>query len=273
MPSRSRKKKRHILLIIILIALAVLFLYKEIGKESFRQNIRDIVGIEEEIKPEKLPEIAIVIDDLGYNKKVAGELFEMKMPLTLSIIPQRTYSKWIAEEGHKLGHDIIAHIPMEAKDPSQKLGSGGLYSWMTDREILDTLREGLEGLPGIKGASNHMGSLLTEDERAMSLVMSAIKHRRLFFLDSLTTPKSIATKTAKAKGIKVLKRDVFLDGKDDSAYIEERWQEAVEIARKRGYAIVLAHPRENTINFLKKSLASKERVKLVKLSELSSPQK
>ncbi len=269
MPSKRRvkakNKKHHILLFILLIIAAVFFTYRELGKEEIPESILD-QSIPQE-KPEVLPKIAIVIDDLGSSKKLAKEIFNIKAPLTLSIIPHTPYAVWIAEEGHRLGHDVIEHIPMEPKNPRHKLGKGGLYTWMTDEEIAGSLKENLDSIPHIKGASNHMGSSFTEDERAMSIVISGLKDRRLFFLDSLTTPNSTGIKLARAQGVKTLRRDVFLDGKD-TADIETQWKGLVKLAKKRGYAIALAHPRKNTIEFLKKVISTDEII-IVPLSGLT----
>jgi len=95
-------------------------------------------------------------------------------PLTLSILPQEVYSEWIAEEGQKLGRDIIVHVPMEASRPL-RLGNGGLYTWMTDREIAETLEKDILSVPHIIGASSHMGSAFTEDERVMKVVISELE--------------------------------------------------------------------------------------------------
>ena len=114
-----------------------------------------------------------------------------------------------------------------------------------------------------------MGSAFTEDERAMSIPIAVLKEHKLFFLDSLTSPISAGFKLAEKQGIKALKRDVFLDDKDTADYIKEQWEKAVNIAQKRGHAIILAHPKENTISFLKETLPKNE-VKIVPLSELGA---
>jgi hypothetical protein len=211
--------------------------------------------------------VAIVIDDLGVSKKAASSVLSINASLTLSILPHETHTKWIAEEGHRLGHDVIGHIPMEATDP-HSLGKGGLYTWMTDTEILDTLAEDLDAIPHLKGVSNHMGSAFTGDERTMYVFMSGIKEHGLFFLDSLTTPKSVGSTIANQLGVKALQRDIFLDYKDNPGYIKNQWEELTGIARKKGYAIALAHPRTNTIEFLKKTLSDNQ-VMVVPLSELA----
>ena len=271
---KSKTKKHHILLILLLIAGVVFFLHKEASKESARKDLSAIFKTEPEPKlkpkPSALPRVAVVIDDLSTNRKKAEEILKISPALTLSVLPQETYTKWVAEEGYKLGHDIIGHIPMEAKEP-HKLGRGGLYTWMSDDEILKTLQEDINSIPHIKGVSNHMGSAFTEDERAMKALLSGIKKYNLFFLDSITTAKSAGAKTAGLQGIKLFKRDVFLDEKDTPEDIKAQWDKAVKIAKEKGYAVVLAHPRKNTIEFLKNVIRDNKEVMIVPLSEAAKP--
>ncbi len=267
MPSSRRiktKKHYHIIVILLLIAAATFFLYKEFGKEDLQPETLE--EIQPEITYEIFPEIAVVIYGLGTSKKAAASIFEINAPLTLSIIPYTQYSEWIAEEGYKMGYDVIGHIPMEAKEP-HSLGKGGLYTWMTDDEIRETLQESFDSLPHIKGISNYMGSAFTENERAMYVLISVLKEHGFFFLDSLTTPRSAGIMLAGEQGVKALKRDVFLDYKDNPEDIEAQWKKLVNIAQKKGFAITLALPRKNTIEFLKKTLPSDE-VMIVPLSEL-----
>ncbi len=268
---RKSKGKRHyhILLILFLALIGVFFLYKEFSKEGIKP-VKTIKPVQPKKKHEALPKVALVIDDLGPSKKAALDILGINGSFTLSILPHETYTKWIAEEGNKRGHDVIGHIPMEAKG-TFKLGKGGLYTWMTDSEIRETFQGDINSIPHMKGVSNHMGSAFTEDERAMSIPIAVLKEHKLFFLDSLTSPISAGFKLAEKQGIKALKRDVFLDDKDTADYIKEQWEKAVNIAQKQGYAIILAHPRENTIRFLKETLPKNE-VKIVPLSELTTSQ-
>lgn len=277
--SRNRKgflKARHLFLFFLLLAVITgVFIYHELGTDVFQKRTEIAPGktplSEERAQTpaeEKaiLPRIAIVIDDLGPDKKPVSTLLGLDVPLTLSVIPHQTYSSWIAGESKSRGHDIIAHIPMEAKDP-HRLGKGGLYTWMTDDEIRETLQESIRTTPHIKAVSNHMGSAFTEDERVMGVLISILKEQGMFFLDSLTTSNSAAERVARQRGVRVLQRDVFLDNEDDPASIEAEWKKLIDVARRKGYAVALAHPRKNTIAFLTRKLPESE-VKLVLLSDL-----
>ena len=79
-------------------------------------------------------------------------------------------------------------------------------------------------------------------------------------------------------GVPFLARDVFLD---DAATefadpggapgaLEIAWERGIALAKKRGQAIVIAHPRKETLVFLseKIGLLGKEGPRLVRVSEL-----
>lgn len=269
-------KTRYLLLFFLALSVITsVFVYRELD--------RDVLQKKEAVQPKKIPttedraettpgkrthvpRIAIVIDDLGPDKKAVNLLLDLNVPLTLSVLPHETYSSWAADEARNRGYEVIAHLPMEAKDP-HRLGKGGLYTWMTDDEIRATLVESLSKLTGLKGASNHMGSAFTEDERAMTVIILMLKGQGLFFLDSLTTSHSATERVARQGGVKILQRDIFLDNSDDPADIASQWRKLTDIARSKGQAIGLAHPRKNTLDFLTKTLPGSE-VKLVPLSEL-----
>jgi polysaccharide deacetylase 2 family uncharacterized protein YibQ len=279
MPSQKRrikkrksknKRHRHFLFILLLVVVGTFFVYKEFSREDVRQP-----GTAKRVHPQEtakkkykegLPKIAIVIDDLGPNKNAALRVFDIDASITLSILPQETYTAWIAGEGRRRGFEVIGHIPMEAKTP-HKLGKGGLYTWMTDDEIRKTVNQNIDSIPDIRGASSHMGSAFTENERVMSVLLSELSKRRLFFIDSLTNPRSVGSLLAGKYGVKVLKRDIFLDNEISIDSLNTQWERAVNIARKRGYAVVLAHPGKNSIAFLKEAVSTYD-IKTVYISEL-----
>ncbi|UCF87536.1 MAG: divergent polysaccharide deacetylase family protein [Nitrospiraceae bacterium] len=269
--SRGKNKKhRHIFLILLLILFALFLLYREFGENEFysQENLSPETSQKDLSKgwEDLLPKVAIVIDDLGPSRQKALEVFHINVPFTLSVLPHESSSRWIAQEGYSLGFEVIGHIPMEAKKP-MKLGKGGLYLQMTDDEIIETLSGAINALPNIQGISNHMGSALTEDRQAMQSVLSVLHEYKLFFLDSLTSAGSVGYELARSRNVRAMKRDVFLDYKDDAVYIGEQWEKLVRTAEEKGYAIGIAHPRKNTLEFFKKTLPS-DRVTVVPLSEL-----
>jgi len=69
----------------------------------------------------------------------------------------------------------------------------------------------------------------------MTFLMSELKSRNLFFLDSMTNAKSTAFSIAKEFGLKAAKRDVFLDNDSDRpAKIRKQFDELTRMAKLNG---------------------------------------
>jgi hypothetical protein len=125
---------------------------------------------------------------------------------------------------------------------------------MSDDEIRVLVTRYLAGSPGVVGVNNHMGSLATQDLRVMTTVLSVIKRQRLFFLDSLTSGKSIAYTTARDMGVPTARNGIFLDDTDDVLVIEQQLLRLLEIAHEHGTAVAIGHPRLKTYEVLKRNL-------------------
>ncbi len=204
------------------------------------------------------PRIVFIIDDIGYNKKIADLLFSLDHRVTFAILPQLPYSKYFAEEGKKRGFSTILHLPLEPEDAEQDPGPGKITVDMGVNEVRETLEKDLASVPGVLGVNNHMGSRATRDRGLMYIVLKELKRKQLIFLDSITSSNSIGHKVAYALGMPVLKRDVFLDNQDDSDYISKHIDEAAQVARQNGVAVVIGHYREKTLSAIKKAIPKLE---------------
>ncbi|MFT4573832.1 MAG: hypothetical protein ACI85E_001037, partial [Marinomonas primoryensis] len=108
----------------------------------------------------KMPRIAILIDDLGYNRQGMESSLALPYEVALAILPETPFALPTALTAKEQGRITLLHAPME-NQRELKLGPGGLYANMTEHQLKATLNKGLDGLPGIQGVNNHMGSLLT----------------------------------------------------------------------------------------------------------------
>jgi len=205
---------------------------------------------------EKTALIAIVIDDLGQDVKQAKEVFTLPGNITVAVLPGLAQSKDVANLARQTSHEVLLHMPMEPLKNHEKTQTPGTLSAdMTPMAFLTTVSDDVESVPGAVGVNNHEGSALTENKEAMKFLMAELKARNLFFLDSLTNPKSVAYATAVEFGLKAAKRDVFLDNEGDNpAYIREQLATLVDIARKHGKAIGIGHPHPVTLSELRKWL-------------------
>jgi polysaccharide deacetylase 2 family uncharacterized protein YibQ len=221
--------------------------------------------------PPAASRVAIVIDDLGEKSRTGRDFLESGLPFTFSILPFQERSRAFAVEAHKRGRELILHVPMEPREyPKVKPGKGALLAAMDAKALGRQLARDLDAVPYVRGVSNHMGSRLTEDPEKMKVVLSELKRRNLFFLDSRTTARSVAAETARTLGLKVLERTVFLDHSRKEADIRKELERLVQASLANGKAIGIGHPRPTTFKVLKEMLPTlKERgVDIVPLSAL-----
>ncbi|MCM8807162.1 MAG: divergent polysaccharide deacetylase family protein [candidate division WOR-3 bacterium] len=258
-----------LLFLILCILITGLKIIKEIRKES---NVFARLYIPEtKIKPqlpekiEKLPEkkrgeVAIIIDDVGWNLSIIKEIEEINKPLTLSILPKAPYSEKIVKELKEKNYELFLHLPLEPEPPSQCYDKGLIKVDMDEETIKNLFEDNVRNfLPYIKGVNNHMGSLFTTEEEKMQILLEIIKEKNLCFVDSLTNPKSCGYKIAKEMGIKTGKRDIFLDTSTKPDDINKKIDELIKIAKEKGTAIAIGHAKETTINVLKERIADFEK--------------
>ena len=215
--------------------------------------------------------LAIVIDDVGYSLRRGEQLLALPKALTLGMLPYAPHALEIAERAHASGREIILHQPMEPV-AAERLEPGTLALDMSAERFEAQFEAALARMPNITGVNNHTGSLLTAHRQPMERLMTGLARRGLYFLDSRTTPHTVAESTAREHDVPTIRRDVFLDHVPSEAYLESAFDRSLAIARRQGQAVVIAHPYPITVAFLKEKLAQlPEDVALTTLSELVSP--
>jgi uncharacterized protein len=214
--------------------------------------------------------VAIIFDDAGYGLHAAREIMAFGRPVTMSVLPDLPYSTQIAEEAPPHGVQIILHLPVQPENPAILLGPGGVTVDMDDRAIQQTVAADLATVPTAVGANNHMGSLGTTDPRVMRAVITVIRTRHLFFVDSMTSPRSVAGEVARSMGVPTASRAVFLDNQDDAAYVRAQFLVLIKIVQSRGQAIAIGHVGKVTIRVLQEMLPAFDEagIQLVPVSRL-----
>ncbi len=213
--------------------------------------------------------IAIVIDDMGINKKRTAEINAIKAPITASFL---TYGTQLAEQvqtSKDSGHEIILHIPMEPYSAAN-IAPDQLLVKMSNEQIADRFEEMLQKIDGLKGGNNHMGSRFTENREKLAVVMKILKEKNMFFLDSKTSVKAVGCEVAAKYDVDCANRDVFLDNENNFEYITEQLKRTERIAQNKGYAIAIGHPKSETVKALQNWLQNldKDKFETVTISEL-----
>jgi polysaccharide deacetylase 2 family uncharacterized protein YibQ len=216
-------------------------------------------------------ELAIVMDDVGYSLHRGERILALPREVTLGMLPYAPHARIIAERAHASGREVILHQPMEAL-VARRAEPGTLEAGMSADRFDRQFEASLARLPQVIGVNNHTGSLLTARRVPMEWLMSNIAARGLFFLDSRTTPHTVAEVTARDWSVPTLRRDVFLDHVRTDSFLAASLAQGIAIARKKGHAVIIAHPYPITLAFLEERLtALPPDIELAALSSLVRP--
>lgn len=213
----------------------------------------------------KQARLAIIIDDMANISQVRA-LQALKLKLIPSFFPPD--KNHIDTPKLALKFDFyMVHLPLAAMNYT-KPELDTLNPSDSEKRIFKKIQQMKKDFKDLKFINNHTGSLFTSDEKAMKKLYKAFEKEELIFVDSKTIASSKAPKVAKALGQIYIQRDVFLDNRDDVAYIKNQLIEAVRLAKQKGFAIAIGHPRKNTFKALEQSKDLLKSVELVYLSEI-----
>jgi polysaccharide deacetylase 2 family uncharacterized protein YibQ len=217
------------------------------------------------------PVLSLVIDDLGYSLENGKAAIGLDGDHTYAILPGAVYSQKLARYAHQLNKEVILHLPMQSIRSSAAHEPGALNEAMDEDELTGNVHSLLEQIPFIRGVNNHMGSHLTEFDFFMRPVMDSIRsyNPSFYFLDSRTSPRSVAYTQARDAGLSTISRDIFLDNDPSTTAIELQYNIWLTRARARGSAIAIGHPYSHTLKVLQHSLPEAgENFTFMRISEL-----
>ena len=201
-----------------------------------------------EMKPLKY-KAAIIIDDVGYKKDELENFLSLGIPLTFSILPFEKYSGYLADKLKKQNYIFFLHQPMEPEGyPKVNPGKAAILLNMSAEEIEKKVKKNLANVGGAVGINNHMGSAFTQDKTKMEEFLKVVKAKNLIFVDSFTSPKSVAYKTAKAMGIPTRQNEIFLDNEDNFQYILKQLSLFKKRIKRDGGCIAIGHIHKKNLS-------------------------
>jgi uncharacterized protein len=212
-------------------------------------------GAATDAPPPRKALIAIVIDDLGNSLEEGRRVIALPGPVACSILPHTIDGPRIAGLAYTAGKEVLLHLPMQAV-ADMPLGSGGITLEMTESEIRTTVADDLASIPHLAGMNNHEGSLITQHPGDMAWVLQTLHTagQQFYYIDSYTSADSVAYQIAREQGVPSARRNVFLDDVNTEAAVREQWQRLVRIARHKGFALAIGHPRSATFKVLEDEL-------------------
>lgn len=204
--------------------------------------------------------LAIVIDDVGRELALFEKLLSLRFALSFSVLPGSVYAPGVQQRltaDHRRPRDVLLHLPMEPLDRQAMSGVESSEIFLLAGDSPEQLRAKLDAalaqVPAAIGVNNHMGSRLTADRQAMAAIMPILRERELYFLDSRTTPETVAAAQAQAAGVPTISRKVFLDHEPGREAIRAALAQAAAYARTQP-TVAIAHPSVDVVEVLREEL-------------------
>ena len=206
------------------------------------QGIADIAKKKHAVKGK----LAIIVDDTGNSVDTLKRMLEIDAKVTFAILPSASNAQDSLQMLKDAGRPAMLHLPMQAMSSAAAAERNTIMTTMSNTEIANTTAAAVDTLPGIIGVNNHQGSKATSDERVMRSVLTVLKNRGLYFVDSATIGSSVAYRLAGEMGVPTAKNNGFLDNSSDPSEIKQKFLQAAKLALKNGSAIYICHVRPNT---------------------------
>lgn len=200
------------------------------------------------------PVVALVIDDMGVDLIHTQQMLKLNDVYTVSYLTYAPNLQSQIDMARSKGKEVLLHVPMESVHKIFDYGPEVLLTTNSRTENLKVLSSMLDRASGYIGINNHMGSKFTADLPLLSAVVEELANRGLMFLDSKTTPKSQAENIIAHIRLPFASRDIFIDDSNKPEDIEKFLQKTEILAKKKGFAVAIAHPRANTISAFEKWL-------------------
>ena len=170
------------------------------------------------------------------------DFLEGKIPITAAVMPFTEYSTKHAEWAHKNGFEVMVHLPMQPKSGKRSwLGPKPITVDLSPQEVKQRVVEALKSVPYAVGMNNHMGSLAVENEAIVRAIVEVAKERKMFIIDSGTSPGTKFPKVAKELGVPLLRRDVFLDDISSSSHVRKQMIRLAKVTEIKGSGIAIGH--------------------------------
>lgn len=212
----------------------------------------------------KKPKLAIIMDDISEVGQIA-KIKKLPVAVTPSIFPPSAKNPHTPNlsKGFK---SFSIHLPLEALNYTDNLKT--IKTNASYEEIEQAVAKLRKDFPNAKFINNHTGSKFTGDENAMNLLIRALFRYDFYFVDSRTIGKTAVGGAVRKFNMRYAYRDIFLDNIDSIAEVRTKLKEAVQIAKKKGYAIAIGHPKNATFGALANSGDILDEVEVVYLDEI-----
>lgn len=169
--------------------------------------------------------IALIIAGTGRSLKLESPFLDLPVPLTVIVDPEADDAQAVAAAAIDRGKTVYVRLPASAQTAAPALKSA-----------VDRYRRLFPAFSGIAVRFD------ADDANAQARLLARVLRGSSLGVLDLTGAGPVARALLSKADLHVRRRDVTIDNRDDAAYVKFMLTQAVQVARGRGGAVVVAHP-------------------------------
>ena len=209
---------------------------------------------------QSLGRIALVIYGLGDDLAHVKTALALPQPFAAAIpsgLPWSTAAFHAAREHQR---EVVLMLPLEPLNyPRINPGPGTLLVTMSNSQIEGAVRRALDRAGPVTAVANLAGSLATQDQSVMSSIYRVLNERRTPFLHVNPAAGSVCRPLSSQLGVVYEQPDAMLEAgaHGTTKPLDAGWKRALELAHKRGRAVVMIRGSDAALAWLPAALSPK----------------
>jgi hypothetical protein len=217
--------------------------------------------------------VALVLYGFGDDLPHVRAVLSRRQPFTAAIPAGQPWSGAAFRAARSQQHETVLMLPLEPLNyPQVNPGPGVILVTMGRSKIEGLTRKYLDQSGPVAAVANLTGSLATQDQSVMTVVYRVLRERRIPFLHVTPVPGAVCRPLASQLGVAYAQPDLVLEAgaHGDTKALDARWKQALDLARRRGSAIVMLRASDAALAWLPAALSAKRlgSVEIVPLAAL-----
>ncbi|NBX02928.1 MAG: divergent polysaccharide deacetylase family protein [Alphaproteobacteria bacterium] len=221
-----------------------------------------------------LPMVAVIVGGLGQNKAVAESALRLPPDMTLSFSPYaKELDSWV-KSARAVGHEAMLDLPLEPNDyPATDPGPYGILSMQTVEANEKSLERMMASAQAYVGFLAPYNENFSEHNQSFKLLLQKVNNHGLMMVIAREPHKTETRTIMDDSNMPAVVADVWVDEDPSEGGISERLATLEQIAKKRGYAIGIAHGLPITIEHLRtwSAQAAEKGIVLVPVTFIAKP--
>lgn len=227
---------------------------ENIHKASHNEAVNNNHDIAQKITEEKhnQPIIAVILANVGLSSESTKLATFLPSDVTMGLTPYGSDLQAIANNFISKKHDIVINMPLEPVNyPEDDPGPYALLTSLTAQDNLERLNYITNLSSNLLGVYSLGSENFTSDSNSIKPVLKYLQDHNMIYIYAGDKANIALSQIDANERPPLIQIDYIIDEKITENSINARLEDAVKLAKVRGYAVILCNSYPLSINILK----------------------